>query len=113
MKRILLIGLAACALAGCFDSNLADEEHARREGKDLNDLRIEQNNKCLKAGMSPELTSDNKIVCAPSPGAKRLRDYYDYLEAERVIREKTGKPLPKKFSPADAESFETKSKVTE
>lgn len=107
MKRILLIGFAACALAGCFDPNMTGQS------KDLNDERIEQNNKCLKAGMSPELTGDNKIVCGPSAGTKRLRDYYEYLEAERVIREKTGKPLPKKFSPADAESFETKSKVTE
>lgn len=111
MKRILLIGFACSMLAGCFD--MSEEDKARREGKDLNDLRIEQNDKCLKAGMVPQLTEEQKIVCAPSSGAKRIRDYFEYLEAERVIREKTGKPLPKKFAPEDSESFETKSKVTQ
>lgn len=113
MKRIILIGMACSLLAGCFNSDMADEEHARREGKDLNDLRIEQNDKCIKAGMRPDLTEDKKIVCAPSSGAMRLRDYYEILEADRVIREKSGKSLPKKLPPVDPESFETKSKVTQ
>ena len=119
--RIGVIGgfaaIAALALTGCFDKQYAAEEDARRQGKDLNDLRIEQNEKCLNSHMLPELV-EGEIVCAPDVGKIRIRQYFDYLYAEQVIREKTNKPLPPKFKPGEElpfskDNFESKQKKTD
>lgn len=83
-------------------------------GKDANDVRIEQHEKCRKAGMESKLDRDNKLICEPKKGIESLQDYWDRRKAEAVIAENTGKK-PKKDPnwPVDPDSFETKSKRTE
>lgn len=109
--KILLIGLAALALTGCFDPENANIEKARREGKDLNDLRIEQAQKCDAAGMKPVLDDEKNIICSPDYGIQRIKDFFDSNLAEKVIEAELAKRKIKQ--PANPDSFETKSKVTQ
>ncbi|UIS24649.1 hypothetical protein S21ZY_087 [Pseudomonas phage ZY21] len=109
--KILLIGFAALALTGCFDPKYGDEEHARREGKDLNDLRIEQAKKCDTAGMKAILNEDEQIICTPDYGIRRINEFFETKLAEEVIQAELAKRKIKR--PENPDSFETKSKVTQ
>lgn len=105
MKKVLAVSMIALALSGCFNP-----DNVPGVGQDKNDVRILQNEKCLKAHMLPQLV-EGEIVCAPDYGKMRISQYFDYLEAERVIREKTGKPLPEGFKPGDQDDMPLKQKV--
>ncbi|QOC57942.1 hypothetical protein phiK7B1_087 [Pseudomonas phage phiK7B1] len=104
--KILLIGFAALALTGCFDSTKVN-------GKDNNDIRIEQAAKCNAAGMKPVLNSTDDIICSPDYGIQRLKDFFDTKLADEVIQAELAKRLKSSNKPANPDSFETKSKVTQ
>lgn len=102
--KVLLIGFAALALTGCFDPTKVN-------GKDNNDVRIEQAAKCNAAGMKPVLDSNDEIICSPDYGIQRIKDFFDSNLAEKVIEAELAKRKIKQ--PANPDSFETKSKVTQ
>ena len=108
-----VIGIAMSAIVVSW-ANVLDKGMSKPAGKDANDIRIEQHNKCRKAGMESKLDSDDNLICEPKKGIESLYDYWERQRAEAVIAEKTGKK-PKKDPdwPVDPNSFETKSKRTE
>lgn len=103
--------IAALALTGCFDSTKVN-------GKDNNDIRIEQAAKCNAAGMKPVLNSTDDVICSPDYGMKRLSEFFETKLAEEVIEAELAKrniktsPKPA-VKPENPNSFETKSKVTQ
>lgn len=96
--------IASLALTGCFDST-------KFNGKDKNDIRIEQAAKCKNAGMKPVLNSEDDIICSPDAGIQRIRDFFDSNLADKVIEAELAKRKIKQ--PVNPDSFETKSKVTQ
>lgn len=107
----------ACVALGIQAVSNAKSGIEAETKQSANDIRIEQNEKCLSSHMLPELV-EGEIVCTPDAGKIRIRQYFDYLYAEQVIREKTNKPLPPKFKPgeelpASKDNFESKQKKTD
>jgi hypothetical protein len=82
--------------------------------KDKNDVRIEQNAKCLAADMEPVL-KDGEIMCSQNEGYESIKNYFAKKQAAHLIAKSEDKQPPKKDPkwPENPDSFETKSKRTE
>lgn len=120
--KFFAAGILCCAvLTGIVNSvKAAREETPEPVPQDMNDRIIAATFKCVQAGMEPEIKHQDSsfpnkdtyfVVCAP-PGGKESN-------LDRLMREGYGPGVtekftpPKKQTPPNPDSFETKSKVTQ